>query len=846
MTTRAIERVDQWETRSFTGGYRGLHELAEAEFSGVVRAGAATLCMLNGTVVGVLDGSIEDFEAAEGTAYAAPTPALPLLVVMQERSDEVRAKYYTEDTPLSKVDETLADGKFTGFVELSENVLSGDYYAVYHAGRSMSVAFVGERGELLRDEEAFERADDEVGIYEVRPVDIDVIEVPDVAPESDDLPSSDLAAGGGVGGDEVDASTEDPPVVDEETGETTREDETAREDETTREGESTPAEREDDDVAAETTGQDGAVDNSSHEATADTESDAAEADSDTESAGTDTDAPPQPADTTTDGASDTADSSRPDRQTAGERQSAPPESDSARTREADTDQTAAGTQTEVEQTESTDDPERSGNSDRSGASSTTESRSIRSQQVDRQRTDTTASNHPGAAAARQTQTTSSVAAGTPSDLEIRTIPSLDPDKSWGTDENGPKASAAPVPPVDTGHAGSASQDTVDHRRERNESTAHSQSDISEQSESEESPRQGTATTQSPSGSDAETDNQPSTRTQNEPNQTDGQVRELKAQIEEREARIEDLEDRVETTEANRDELKAERDELQAERDELREELSDVRAELESLREERDSLEANLEELDVNADTVTHRMSRQEAIEGTNLFVRYDSKSAPTLAAARESGASQSDVKENLSVEYHTQFEVEGAHVEGQPFEQFLRDTMEHRYVTWVVEELLFEIRDTGHREAMADLYDALPHIDRVELNGSVGVEYDEDGQTKRSQESFDVVFRDRMGNPLVVANLNDSRQAATENQMNSLVTAATRVGETSDSLAGAMFVTSSFFEPAALETTAEATGGGLLSRDKRESFVKLSRKQGYHLCLAEARDDQFHMAVPEL
>ena len=32
----------------------------------------------------------------------------------------------------------------------------------------------------------------------------------------------------------------------------------------------------------------------------------------------------------------------------------------------------------------------------------------------------------------------------------------------------------------------------------------------------------------------------------------------------------------------------------------------------------------------------------------------------------------------------------------------------------------------------------------------------------------------------------------------------------------------------------------------RASFVNLSRKQGYHLCPVEARNENFHLAVPEL
>ena len=181
MTTRAVAEMDDWESSPFSGGYAGLRDLVDDEFSGIVQSGAAKLCLLNGTAVGVPDGSIEGFDGASGTAYEASSPALPLLAMMQDRSDEVRAKYYTEETPISEVDRTLSDGGFSGFVELSENVLSGDYYVVYHAGRSMAVAWVGNSKQLLTGEEAFERADDEVGIYEVRQVDIEPVEIPEPA-----------------------------------------------------------------------------------------------------------------------------------------------------------------------------------------------------------------------------------------------------------------------------------------------------------------------------------------------------------------------------------------------------------------------------------------------------------------------------------------------------------------------------------------------------------------------------------------------------------------------------------------------------------------------------------------
>ncbi|WP_346430004.1 hypothetical protein [Haloarcula regularis] len=98
MTTRTDERVGDWDSVPFAGGYAGLQELAADEFSGAVLAGPTRLFMLNGTVVGVLDGDIEDLQDAAGTAREAPHEALPLLAVMQNRADEVRAKYYTEET----------------------------------------------------------------------------------------------------------------------------------------------------------------------------------------------------------------------------------------------------------------------------------------------------------------------------------------------------------------------------------------------------------------------------------------------------------------------------------------------------------------------------------------------------------------------------------------------------------------------------------------------------------------------------------------------------------------------------------------------------------------------------
>jgi hypothetical protein len=143
---------------------------------------------------------------------------------------------------------------------------------------------------------------------------------------------------------------------------------------------------------------------------------------------------------------------------------------------------------------------------------------------------------------------------------------------------------------------------------------------------------------------------------------------------------------------------------------------------------------------------------------------------------------------------------------------------------------------------LRDLYDALPDVDRAELRGTVEIE-SEEGVERRD---FDVVVRDRMGNPLLVADLNDSLEPVSGDMMDGLVSDVEAVSADDSDVASAVYVTASFFEPDALAVAQDATGGGFLSRDKRESFVKTGRKRGFHLCLVETRDDSFYLNVPEL
>ena len=646
MSTRVIERVDEWAERGFSGGYGALQDLAAEEFSGVVRAGGAQLYMTKGAAVGIRHGTLDDFEETDGTAHEAPTPALPLLAIMQERSDEARAEYYSEDTAIREVDSKLESGGFTGYIELSENVLSGDYYVVYHQGRSMSVAFVGNAEQLLEGDEAFERADGEVGIYKVYPADIEPVEIPEpVEPEA--TPT-----------EESTESTEAP----------------------------------------------------------ETESEAPETESearDTPERGPDTRQAPE------------TDTTRPDPKP--DRQSEPPDS--------------------------------------------------------RQGTGVTGSSTADSESGRT--------------LETRAVPSLDPGRSQ-TEE--PSAnSSQPEPAIRQSEPTREPQPT--------------------QPREETAPQSGAATT-------APADEQTAER----------------ASPDEQETELADREDEVERLESELESARGERDQLEEKLASLREERDELEAEVERLQSELARLET---ELGAATDR-ERRITPQEALDGTDIFVRYHSKGDATLEMAHDGRTRKEDVTENVRLEKYTQFDADAVAVGGQTYEEFIEGTTMYQFVEWVAEGLLFEIRDTGHTKALATLFDALPDIDRAELNGTVDAVDSDEGQETNSTESFDVVLRDRMGDPLLVANLDDSREGTTESMMERLITSAERVGQTSDEFAAAFFVTESFFEPGALETASEATRSGLFSRSKQKSFVNLSRKRGYHLCLVEARSENFNLTVPGL
>ena len=267
-------------------------------------------------------------------------------------------------------------------------------------------------------------------------------------------------------------------------------------------------------------------------------------------------------------------------------------------------------------------------------------------------------------------------------------------------------------------------------------------------------------------------------------------------------------------------------------------IEELEAELESLRAERDDLQRRVG----SADTPEgESLTPEAALAETRLFVRQRSRGEGTLSDAHD-GAERESVVSNLRIEYHTTFDDESVSVEGEPFEGWLRSSDTHAFVEWLATELLFEIRSAGQPEAVGPLYNALPDIDRVGFDETITVG---DG-TEGREIGFDIVARDKSGHPLVVATFDRGRDPTYADAIEPFVADATDVCAAHDTLAGAVAITSSYFESDAMSVAGEATSSSLLSRSRYRSYVKLSRANGYHLCLVEAREGSFNLTVPEL
>jgi len=838
MDAERVEDVTDWDGQPFDDGFAGLRALADRGFSGAIDGNGGRLFMLNGRVVAVADGDLDDFADASGTAHEAPHPSLALLYAMRAQGGELKTKYYTEDTPISGADRTLRSGGFTGYLRLSEDVLSGDYYLTYYGGESMSVAFVGSARRLKTGDEAFELADDEVGIYGVYEVDLDVRDVPGAAEHPDaaggtaadagattaDAPGAgggsdaaeptgpaDPAGGVSIGGDDPTAGIDPSPDTDPDPGPDPNPEPDP--DPATTDG-AVPSEIDIDlspgsdsdsdsdpdlDPGAEA-GPDAGV-GTAPDAGPETDSDPA-----VDPAAPDPDVDPEPdPELDSNSAPDSGPNPEPTPSSGPASGNATPTSPDAADPDAQPEPTpdhgdgaaGAGGPAGAAGPAGAGDPGATG--DHGGSAG------------------------PGGSAPADP---GDAAGGGPDEFsreaewrESATIPALDPaesgtDPGEGPSAGGDAAAAGPDPAPDSGPdpaSGSGSPPERGSAAEARSASGSASGSAADREDARESAAERPA-----------------------------------VQRNELQRRVARLEEALSETEERREALAAERDELAAERDRARERADELESRVGELEAEVERLEGRLREARARLPDGEQSLSPAEALSGTNLFVRYDSQGGATLERAHDGAVDRQAVDENLRLEHHTAFDESEVTVDGRPYREFLHDSIQYGFAEWVVTELLYEIRATGNRSALRDLYDAIPAIDRAEIDGEISVRRREAGEEHREQRAFDLVLRDRMGNPLFVADLNDSRDPTAQGSLESLVGDGRDVAETSDSFAGAFAVTASYFEPGALEAAADATGGGLLSRGTKKSYVKLSRKRGFHLCLVEAREGEFHLNVPEL
>jgi len=250
------------------------------------------------------------------------------------------------------------------------------------------------------------------------------------------------------------------------------------------------------------------------------------------------------------------------------------------------------------------------------------------------------------------------------------------------------------------------------------------------------------------------------------------------------------------------------------------------------------------ELEGEAVIETEELPPRAAFEQTNLFIRYRDKAGPSLRDFRMQNAAIGKVRENLAVEYHTHFDAARTTIEGESFEAYLHEATEYRFIQWVTGDLLALIEETGNRGAMGPLFEAVTAIDRVELYGEVSASVaTEDEPISRP---FDIIARNQVGDPLLVADVNTTPAATTRAMTESMTEKLADLAPAIADIAAGFYVTESFYDPGALQVIADQISGGIIPRTSKRSYVRMGRGRGFHLCLTERRGEQFYLNVPDL
>lgn len=176
--------TDHWDSVPVDGpGSRSLEEFGSAgrRFSGGLdwstSAGRTSILVVNGFAVRANRDLPSPGETGRvDRAREAPAPELPYLVAVHGRGKR-QLRRYTGDLPIERVIGDLSGTSFTGYVELSDRVYSGDYYVAFHAGRPGFVALRSEDRPPLCGDDARNRMVDEVGIYTVHELHVNPVDL---------------------------------------------------------------------------------------------------------------------------------------------------------------------------------------------------------------------------------------------------------------------------------------------------------------------------------------------------------------------------------------------------------------------------------------------------------------------------------------------------------------------------------------------------------------------------------------------------------------------------------------------------------------------------------------------
>ena len=104
MNNQIVEEVIEWNSRPFSGGYAGLRELGEKDFTGAVTNGTAWLFLLNGRVVAAVDGAVGACGHAVGPACADSDQAVPPLGALEDGGRHGQRKHPTGGRAVNDVD----------------------------------------------------------------------------------------------------------------------------------------------------------------------------------------------------------------------------------------------------------------------------------------------------------------------------------------------------------------------------------------------------------------------------------------------------------------------------------------------------------------------------------------------------------------------------------------------------------------------------------------------------------------------------------------------------------------------------------------------------------------------